>query len=125
MKVTAVLFMLLFGAISLNAQSIEGLWNTGKENTIINIKKVNSNYEGTIHDSDNSNAQIGKVLVKDIEKSGEDTYKGKLYVIDKGEWYNAEFKPKNEKLAITVSSGFEKRRLNGKKLVIYLKLHRK
>ena len=114
MKVTAVLFMLLFGAISLNAQSIEGFWNTGKENTIINIKKVNSNYEGTIYDSDNSNAQIGKVLVKDIVKNG-DTYKGKLFVIDKGEWYNAEFEPKNEKLVITVSSGFGKKEIEWKK----------
>lgn len=114
MKKIAALFVLLFVAISMNAQSIEGLWNTGKENTIINIKKVNRNYEGIIHDSDNPNAQIGKVLIKDIVKSG-DSYTGKIYVIDKREWYNAEFEPKNEKLGITVSSGFGKKKIEWKK----------
>lgn len=114
MKNLAILLALLFGAISMNAQSIEGLWNTGKENTIINIKKVNSKYEGTIHASDNSNAQIGKVLVKDIVKSG-DIYKGKIYVQERGEWYNAEFKPENEQLVITVSSGFGKKVIEWRK----------
>ena len=114
MKNLSTLFALLFGVISMNAQSIEGLWNTGKENTIINIKKVNSNFEGIIDDSDNPNAQIGKVLVKDIVKSG-NTYKGKIYVLDKKEWYNAEFEPKNERLLITVSSGFGKKKIEWKK----------
>lgn len=114
MKKISAFFVLLFGAISLNAQSIEGYWNTGKENTIISIKKVNSDYEGTIHSSDNPKAQIGKVLVKDLVKSG-DTYIGKIYVIDKMEWYNAEFEPKNEKLDITVSSVLGKKKIEWKK----------
>lgn len=108
MKNLSVLFVLIFTSISLNAQSIEGLWNTGKENTVVKIEKVNNTYDGTIYASDNFNAKIGNILVKDILKSG-DSYKGKIYVIDRGEWYNAEFKPKKEQLVITVSSGFGKK----------------
>ncbi len=114
MKKLAILLVFLLATISIHAQSIEGLWNTGKENTLISIKKKNNTYEGTIHSSDNSKAEAGKTLVKDVVKNG-NIYKGKLYVVDKGEWYNAEFEPKNEKLAITVSNGLGKKEIEWKK----------
>jgi uncharacterized protein (DUF2147 family) len=102
-KITSVLVFLL-GAIAINAQSVEGLWNTGKENTIIKIKKVDNLYDGTINSSDNSNAPIGKLIVKDVEKKG-GTYKGQIYVDNKKKWYNAEFIRTGNKLKVTVYSG--------------------
>lgn len=104
MKNITFVFVFLLGAISINAQSIEGLWNTGKENTIVKIKKVDNLYEGAIYSSDNSNAPIGKLIVKDIEKK-EGTYIGKIYVDKKRKWYNAEFIRTGNKLKVTVSSG--------------------
>ncbi len=105
MKNITFVFVFLLGAISINAQSIEGLWNTGKENTIVKIKKVDNLYEGAIYASDNSSAPIGKLIVKDIEKK-EDTYKGKIYVDKKKKWYNAAFIRTGNNLKVTVSSGF-------------------
>lgn len=116
---TSILFLaLILTSISMRAQqNIEGFWNTGKENSIIIINKVNDKYEGTLHSSDNNNAQVGKLLVKDVINSG-DTYKGKLFVIDKKEWFNAEFYPKSEKLVITVSNGFGKKTIEWYKIKV-------
>lgn len=105
MKSIAVLFVLFFGAITINAQSIEGLWNTGNENTIVKISKVNSSYQGKIHSSENPKAKKGIVLVKDIVKSG-NIYNGKIYVAKRNKWLAAKFEPKNEKLYVTVSAPF-------------------
>jgi len=108
MKKTTLLFVFLLGAISISAQSIEGLWNTGKENTIIKITKVNNLHEGAIYSSANSNAPIGTPILKDIVKKA-DTYKGKIYVVKKKKWYNAEFIRTGNKLSVTVFSGFAKK----------------
>lgn len=105
MKSIAVLVMLLLGAVPMNAQSIEGLWNTGNENTLVDIQKANDTYQGTISASDNSKVAKGKLLVKNVVKKG-NTYKGKIYAIKRGKWYDAEFKPKNEQLLVTVLTGF-------------------
>ena len=49
MKVIPILYMLLIGAISMNAQSsLNGIWDTGKENTKIEIMSENGIYIGKI-----------------------------------------------------------------------------
>lgn len=113
MKSITFVFVFLLGAIAINAQSIEGLWNTGKENTIVKIKKVDNLYEGAIYSSDNSNAPIGKLIVKDIEKK-EGTYIGKIYVDKKKKWYNAAFIRTGNKIAITVSAGLTEKTVEWK-----------
>lgn len=69
MKKLAVLVLLLFGAISMNAQSIKGLWNTGKENTIVKVEKVSCQFEGKLHASDNAKATAGKLIIEDLKKN--------------------------------------------------------
>ncbi|MEM6806899.1 MAG: hypothetical protein AAF696_36195 [Bacteroidota bacterium] len=106
MKKISVLFCILFTALSMHAQqSIAGIWNTGKENTKIEITEVNGLYQGKIISSDNSAAKIGTILLKDI-KPLRKGYKGKLFAAKKGEWMDAVLKEKDNQLSITVSVGF-------------------
>lgn len=106
MKVTAVLFILLFGAISMNAQSsLNGVWNTGQDNTKIEIKSENGFYLGKIISSDNSNVKIGTLILKEV-KSESGKWKGKLYSLKKKKWFDAALELKGSKLMVTVKSGW-------------------
>jgi beta-lactam-binding protein with PASTA domain len=103
MKNLLIFFGLIITSISMNAQeSIDGLWNTGKENTTIEIKNV----IGKIYSSDNLKATEGKILIKEIKKTG-NSYKGKLHIIKKNRWVDAEFIPNGNFLSVTVSVGWQ------------------
>lgn len=107
MKVTAVLFMLLFGAISMNAQSsLNGIWNTGQANAKIEIKSENGIYNGEIISSDNSNIKKGTLVLKEV-KSVSDKWEGKLYSLKKKKWFDAVLELKGSKLMVTVKSGWQ------------------
>ena len=105
MKIIIMCF-LLASTLTMNAQqSIVGIWNTGKENTKIEITEVDGIFQGKILSSDNEKAKIGKLLLKDV-KSVRKGYKGKLFAAKRGEWMDAVLKEKDNKLSITVSAGF-------------------
>ncbi len=106
MKVTTVLFVLLFGAISMNAQSsLSGIWNTGQENTKIEIKTENGIYIGKIISSDNPNVKKETHILKEV-KSESGKWKGKLYSLKKKKWFDAVLELKGSKLMVTVKSGW-------------------
>lgn len=106
MKELTVVFFMMFVANFMHAQqSIEGIWDTGKENTKIELKKVEGEYIGTIVSSDNKKAKEGTKLIKDVQsENGE--WKGKLFVAKKKKWKDATFVSKGDELEITVSSGW-------------------
>ena len=101
-----LMFCILFSTLTMNAQqSIAGIWNTGKDNTKIEITAVNGVYEGIIVSSDNAKAKIGKILLKDIQSVG-GKWKGKLFAAKKGKWMDAVLEEKGSQLVITVSAGW-------------------
>lgn len=91
MKTLFLLFTISLLSVSTFAQqSISGIWNTGIENTKIEIKDANSKFEGKIYASDNPKAPKDKLMVKDVWKNNQG-YKGKLYIISKARWMDAVF----------------------------------
>lgn len=108
MKNLIIVLAMLIGSISNTyaQQSIEGIWNTGKENTTIEIKKT----EGKIHSSENLKATPNMLMIKDLKKSNNE-FKGKLYVIKKDKWVDAVFVPIGNTLTVTVSAGFQSKTL--------------
>lgn len=112
MKNLLFILGLLLTSISVHAQqSIDGVWNTGKENTTIEIK----NEIGKIYSSDNQKATEGKIMIKEIKKTG-NSYKGKLYIIKKNRWVDAEFMPNGNSLSVTVSAGWQSKTLKWTKV---------
>ena len=85
MKNLAILILVLFTTISMNAQSIAGVWNTGEDNTKIEIAEDNGVANGKILSSDNAKAKVGNQILKDV-KFSDGEWKGKLYAAKKGEW---------------------------------------
>jgi uncharacterized protein (DUF2147 family) len=116
MKIIVLLITLLTSPVSLSAQeSFIGHWNTGQENTIIEIKEVDSKIEGRIFSSDNSKASTGNFILKYIYRD-EDQVKGKLYSPKRGRWFDASFSPKSNDIEFTITAGWVERKANWKKL---------
>ncbi|MEM9833216.1 MAG: hypothetical protein AAF944_21460 [Bacteroidota bacterium] len=106
MKIILVLTCALLFRLSLNAQQPPvGIWNTGKDNTKIEIAEVDGVYKGEIVSSDNTKAKIGKLLLKEV-KSVDGEWKGKLFAAKRGEWMDAVLEEKDNQLVITVSKGW-------------------
>ncbi|MEM9547720.1 MAG: hypothetical protein AAGA77_17190 [Bacteroidota bacterium] len=104
---TLFIYSILFTALSTHAQeSIEGIWNTGKENTKIEIAEVEDGiYEGKILSSDNENAKVEKALLREVNLiDGE--WKGKLFAPKKKKWMDAVLMKKENRLHIKVKAGF-------------------
>lgn len=115
MKKSAMFFLVLFSALSLQAQSpITGIWETGQANTQVEIKEVNGQLEGVILQSDNANAPVGTQIIKDVKQDG-DAYQGKLFAIKKGEWVDATIKPQGETLSLKITSGWKSKTVLWKK----------
>lgn len=95
----------VFGLSLYSQTDITGVWNTGDQNTLVKIEKVEDVFIGKIVSSDNPSAKIGNTLIKDvILKKGKWT--GQMFAPRKGEWYDAEFKAKENILEIEISVGF-------------------
>jgi uncharacterized protein (DUF2147 family) len=106
MKIITVIFALLLSVASLSAQMAPtGVWNTGTDNSQVEITEAEGHYVGTLIASDNAKAKIGKQLLKDLKPDGE-AWKGKLFAPKKGQWFDATLKEKGNLLLITVGSGF-------------------
>lgn len=106
-----VAFCMLFLAIGMNAQaSLEGVWNTGTENTKIEIAAVDGEYEGKTVSSDNAKAKIGKVILKDVKANGSE-WEGKLFAAKKGKWVDAVLKVVDNQLVVTVKRGWRSKTL--------------
>lgn len=106
MKKISIVFAFLFLTATLYAQqSIEGVWNTGKENTTVEFKRTDKGLEGAILSSDNAKAKIGLLIVKKLKKE-KGLYKGKLYAVKKRKWLDATFERKGATLEILVSSAW-------------------
>ena len=106
---------LTFCSLSVFAQSeLAGTWDTGDDNTLIEIAETEGQMTGIIKSSDNSKAQIGNVILKDLKKE-DDHYSAKLYAAKRGKWYDAEISPKANLLEITISVGFISKTLEWKK----------
>ncbi len=113
--ITAVLLTIF--SITAYAQSNAGLageYILGEQNTIVKIEQHDDVYSGKIMSSDNSKAEVGKLIVKDLQQK-KNKWKGKLYSPKRKEWYDAEFTTKGDVLEVEISTGFFSKTIEWKK----------
>lgn len=115
MKVLTTLFLLIFSIVYTSAQqSLEGLWKTGKEETIIEISFSSEQLMGKLKSSNNDKAELGKIILKDLRNEGS-KWIGKIYAAKRKEWYNVEIISKEEVLELKISFGLLSKSLQWKK----------
>lgn len=101
--------ILLLMSVSVSVQEeIQSLWNTGTENTKIEILQDNGEWVGRIKSSDNEKAIIGKVILKDLKKQNE-KWIGKVFFAKRQKWYDVEITPNETKLDLIISAGILKK----------------
>ncbi|PKA84181.1 uncharacterized protein DUF2147 [Ulvibacter sp. MAR_2010_11] len=105
-----VLVLIAISLFSINSfaqtnSGVAGEWIVGEQNTIVKIEQHDDTYSGKTISSDNSNAEIGKLMVKELKKNkGE--WQGKVYAPQRKEWYDAEFVPNGNTLDVKIKVGF-------------------
>lgn len=110
-----ITFYFFISVLTINAQqSLAGTWNTGQDNTQIEISSTQGVYSGKIIASDNAKAKIGRLLLKDLKSVGEE-WKGKLYSPKKNKWLTAVLKEKGDQLLVTVKAGMMSKTLKWKR----------
>ncbi len=115
MKVLTTFFLLMFSIVYTSAQqSLEGLWKTGKEETLIEISYSNEQLIGKIKSSNNEQAEIGKIILKNLQSEG-NKWVGKIYAVKRKEWYSVKIVPQKEKLDLKIGSGLFSKTLEWKR----------
>ena len=104
-NVLAIVIVCLYSMTSFAQSEVAGEWIVGEKNTVVKIEQHDGIYTGKIISSDNPNAEIGKLMVKELkEKKG--SWKGKIYSPKRKEWYDAKFVPKGNQLNLKMKVGF-------------------
>lgn len=97
--------------ISIAAQEMTtGIWSTGEENTKIETYQKDGLWYGKIISSNNPKVKIGKDILTEFKKEDEE-WIGKLYAAKRNKTLDAIINPHKDKLNITVSAGFFKKKL--------------
>jgi hypothetical protein len=96
-------------------KTIVGTWITMEDNTKIQIEEEKGMLIGKIKSSDNPNAQVGKLILKDLVKSG-NTWTGKIFAVKRKEWIDVEITSDNNSLNLKIQYGIVTRNLIWKRL---------
>jgi len=106
-----VLFLCFLGSSLLAQNNLLGQWDTGKENSLIEIYKCDEGYFGKVISSANSEAKVGMQIIKDLRYT-DGKWLAQLYAVKRGEWYDAEFEVQDDNLEVIVSVGFFSKTIN-------------
>jgi len=113
-NVFALVVIRLFSFTSFAQSNVAGNWIVGEKNTVIKIKKDSESHSGKIISSDNPEAKIGRLMVKDLKQGKKGNWAGKVYSPKREEWYDAEFTPKGNILEVKYQLAFSVSPWNGK-----------
>ena len=114
MKILIVALSLLYIFQNSNENNIIGTWNTLEDNTMIQILEQNGILIGKIKSSDNTKAQVGRLILKDLIKNG-NSWSGKIFAVKKNEWYDVEITSNTNRLNLKIQVGFLHKNLTWKK----------
>jgi len=115
-KITQLILVSIITMTSLAAQSaLDGRWNTGEDNTIIQTYVKDDAWYGKIVSSDNPKAKIGTNILRGFKKEG-DKWIGKLYAAKRDKIMKSEIRLIDSALNITVFAGFITRNLTWEKI---------
>ena len=101
---------MFIGQSTFAQNSIEGSWNTGKHNTVVETYLKDGAYFGKVKSSEKPKAKIGIDILRDLQLI-EGKWKGKLYIPKRDRLVDAVVEPSNNELNISISSGVMKRTL--------------
>jgi uncharacterized protein (DUF2147 family) len=114
MKILIVLLSLFTIFQNLPEHNIIETWNTLEDNTSIQIIEQKGILFGRIKASDNTKAQVGRLILKDLVKSG-NSWTGKIFAVKKNQWYDVEITSEKNSLNLKIQIGFLHKNLKWEK----------
>ena len=104
MRKAFILLALFISLTALSQNEIVGTWDTGRENSIVEIYEDNGELFGKIISSDRAEV-VGKINLKNLQNKG-DHWEGELFVFKRRSWYDVAIHEENETLFVVISIGF-------------------
>ena len=104
MRKAFILLALFISLTALSQNEIVGTWDTGRENSIVEIYENNGELFGKIISSDRAEV-VGKINLKNLQNKG-DHWEGELFVFKRRSWYDVAIHKENETLFVVISIGF-------------------
>ena len=114
MKILIVILLFFFTFQNPSEYIIIGTWNTLESNTKIQIVEEKGMLIGRIKSSDNTKVQVGKLILKDLIKTG-NSWSGKIFSLKRNEWYDVEIIPQKNNLDLKIQIGFIHKSLSWEK----------
>ena len=92
-------------AVNLSAHDdLKGIWQTGRNNTLIEIYEKDNSLYGKVIFSDNPEAPVGKDVLENLTRDG-NTWKGTMYSWKKDKRANVTVEPAGNSLKIKIDAG--------------------
>jgi len=106
------LLSLAFYSCSLCADSaIDGVWQTGEDNSTVETFERDGEVFGKLVSSDNPKAKIGTEILRNFTETN-GVWKGTLYAVKRDKLLNATIVPSANSLKINVSAGLMSQKLS-------------
>lgn len=113
-KILFTLALWLTSDLLFAQDSIQGIWQTGEENTKVETYEKDGEWFGKIISSDNEKAKIGKDILLHFTKS-KSKWNGKLYAAKRDKILDAEIVPGKDMMKLKVRAGIFKKELSWKR----------
>jgi len=93
-----------------SGNGLEGNWQTGEDNSVVQVFEQDSEYFGKLVSSDNPNAKMGTQILRNF-KQVDGVWKGTLYAAKRDQLLDAVITPQANTLNITVKAGLVSKKL--------------
>lgn len=100
----ALVTMSLFCGSLIAQEELNGQWQTGEDNSVVEITETDGVAVGRLLSSDNSKAVIGTEILSNLTPSG-NSWKGKIYAVKRHKMMDATIVSSTDTLQIKVSAG--------------------
>ena len=103
---------LLLASLNLEAQGeLEGKWQTGEDNSVVEVTETGGVAVGKLVSSDNPNAVMGTEILRNLTEA-DGSWSGKIWAAKRKKLMDATITPSANTLQIKVSAGIASRTLN-------------
>jgi hypothetical protein len=106
--------LILISYPALSQSDLNGMWETGQENSIIEIIEVNGNYTGILKSTDNDKAEIGRIMLRDLEQQGA-VWSGQIFAAKRKKWLDVEITPGDNILELEIDAGIRSKSVKWKR----------
>ncbi len=114
MRNISLITILLCSLQAFSQSELLGTWDTGDENTKIQISEANGELTGVLKSTDNEQAKIGRVILRDLQQQGT-KWTGQIWAARRQKWFDVEITSSENLLELEIDAGFRSKTVEWKR----------